>query len=214
LWIGCINKVLCYNTNETKCKNINVGNTYETNVIYDIFIDKLKNTWLAKYRGVTIIDKYNKHTNINDVGGQILKDITTINQDNQGNIWIGSGVNQNSTYKYDGSKFTRIGKESGFTDKCVHKIWKDINGDLWFSVFDNSDPNKNNFGGVYKLVNGKFEKNNQINKLLENGPRLYSMLFDREGTAWSGTNSNLIRLKNNDKKIWSKIGEFGIGKSK
>ena len=212
IWIGCINKVLCYNTNETKCKNINVGKTYETNAIYDIFIDKSQNTWLAKYRGVTVIDKENRHRDFNDVQGQILKDITSINQDKNGNIWIGSGVNENSTYKYDGSKFTRVGLANGFTDKCVHKIWKDTHGDLWFSVFDNSDPNKNNFGGVYKLVDGKFERNNPISKLLINGPRLYSMLFEKDGSTWLGTNTELIKIENDKVKKWSKIGEIGIGK--
>ena len=99
IWIGCISKVLCYNTNETKCRNINVGNTYETNAIYDIFIDKDQNTWLAKYRGLTIVDKNNKHKDVNDILGLSVKDITTINQDNDGNIWIGSGVHEKSTYK-------------------------------------------------------------------------------------------------------------------
>jgi signal transduction histidine kinase/ligand-binding sensor domain-containing protein/ActR/RegA family two-component response regulator len=212
IWIGCINKLLCYNINENKCKSIDVGNTYETNAIYDIFIDNAQNTWLAKYRGVTKIDKKNKHTDLNDILGNSVKDITTINQDKEGNIWIGSGVHEKSTYKYDGTKFTRIGQANGFTDKCVHKIWKDTNGDLWFSVFDNSDPNKNNTAGIYKLVNGKFEKNNLVNKLLANGPRLYSMLFEKNGTIWLGTNTELIRMENNNVKSWSKIGDIGIGK--
>ncbi len=212
IWIGCINKLLCYNTNETKCKNIDVGNTYETNAIYDIFIDNALNTWLAKYRGITKIDDKKKHTDINEILGQSIKEITTINQDKEGNIWIGSGVHEKNTYKYDGSKFTRIGQANGFTDKCVHKIWKDTYGDLWFSVFDNSDPNKSKSSGVYKFVNGKFEQNTLVNKILENGPRLYSMLFEKDGTIWLGTGTDLIKIENNTVKNWSKIGENNIGK--
>lgn len=212
IWIGCIGSLLCYNTNETKCKNISVGSTYETNAIYDIFIDNSKNTWLAKYRGVTIVEKNNKQIDINDILDINLKDITSINQDKDGNIWIGSGVHSNSTFKFDGRNFSKVGKTNGFTDKCVHKIWKDIDGNLWFSVFDNNDPSKNNSGGVYKLIKGKFERNNPVNNLLINGPRLYSMFFENDSTTWLGTNTELIRMKNNTVKTWSKIGEIGIGK--
>jgi CheY-like chemotaxis protein len=213
IWIGCINKLLCYNTNEIKCKKIDVGNTYETNAIYDIFTDKDNNTWLAKYRGLTKIDNNNKHTDINEILGVNIQDITTINQDKDGNIWIGSGVQENSTYKFDGSRFTRIGLANGFTDKSVHKIWKDTQGDLWFSVFDNRDPDKNRTAGVYKLANGKFEQITRINKILTNGSRLYSMLFEKNGTVWLGTNSDLIKVDYNyNIRKWSKIGENIIGK--
>jgi ligand-binding sensor domain-containing protein len=168
---------------------------------------------LAKYRGLTKIDNKNKHTDINDILGITIQDITTINQDKEGNIWIGSGVQENSTYKFDGSRFSRIGLANGFTDKCVHKIWKDTNGDLWFSVFDNRDPNKNRTVGVYKLANGKFEQITPINKILTNGTRLYSMLFEKNGMVWLGTNSDLIKVDNNyNIRKWSKIGENLIGK--
>ncbi len=211
VWVGATNKLLNYNTNQTKCKTINVGNTYETNSINDIFIDKDGNTWLAKNLGITVIDKHNNKKEIINVLGTQLKNVTTINQDTYGNIWIGSGVNNNSTYKYDGNKFTRIGLKDGFTNNSLHKIWKDTEGKLWFSVFDNSNKKKNLTDGIYILQDGKFSMPVSINNLITE-KRVYAILFDTNGYLWIGTNNRLIKYKNGVEKTWYTLDNERIGK--
>ncbi|MCX6186256.1 MAG: ATP-binding protein, partial [Bacteroidetes bacterium] len=211
IWVGCKSKLICYNTNETKCKSIKVGNSYETNTVYDIFTDNQQNIWLAKYRGITVINKNGIQKEITEIAGNSIKNITTINQDRDGNIWIGSGAIENSTYKFDGKKFERIGAKEGLSNKSVHKIWKDLEGNLWFSVFDNNMIAGYPSNGLYKLENGKFIKPIAINTVVKN-TRVYSMLFDTDGSIYIGGHDGIIKTKDSKITKWTKINDDEIGK--
>lgn len=61
-----------------------------------------------------------------------LARIYTINEDNDGNLWIGtvdSGV-----WKYDGNNLTNYTTKDGLTSNAVNVIYKDKNGELWFGT--------------------------------------------------------------------------------
>lgn len=58
--------------------------------------------------------------------------IYTINEDNFGNLWIGTvdaGV-----WKYDGNNLTNYTTKNGLTSNAVNCIYKDKNGELWFGT--------------------------------------------------------------------------------
>lgn len=59
-----------------------------------------------------------------------LARVWSINEDNDGNLWIGTidaGV-----WKYDGKKLTNFTTKDGLTSNAVNTIYKDEKGDLWF----------------------------------------------------------------------------------
>lgn len=68
-------------------------------------------------------------------GSGTLARIYTINEDNNGNIWIGTvdaGV-----WKFDGNNLTNYTTKDGLTSNSVNTIFKDKNGELWFGTDGN-----------------------------------------------------------------------------
>ncbi len=58
--------------------------------------------------------------------------VYSINEDNNGNIWIGTvdaGV-----WKFDGRNLTNYTIKDGLTSNAINTIYKDNNGDLWFGT--------------------------------------------------------------------------------
>lgn len=61
--------------------------------------------------------------------------VYSINEDNIGNIWIGTvdaGI-----WKYDGSNMINYTTNNGLTSNAVNTIYKDNNGELWFGTDGN-----------------------------------------------------------------------------
>lgn len=64
-----------------------------------------------------------------------LARIYSINEDNYGNLWIGTvdaGV-----WKYNGKDLTNYTTKDGLTSNAVNTIYKDKKGDLWFGTDEN-----------------------------------------------------------------------------
>ncbi len=114
--------------------------------VLGIFEDSKGNLWfgnngagLFRYDGKIL-------TNFTEENGLGIKDfiasgksnpgtlarIYTINEDNYGNIWIGtvdSGV-----WRYDGKNLINYTTTDGLASNAVNTIYKDRNGDLWFGT--------------------------------------------------------------------------------
>lgn len=64
-----------------------------------------------------------------------LARIYSINEDNDGNIWVGTvdaGV-----WKYDGNNLTNYTTKNGLTGNAVNTIYRDKTGELWFGTDGN-----------------------------------------------------------------------------
>ena len=68
----------------------------------------------------------------NKPGPGTLARIYSINEDNTGNLWIGTvdaGV-----WRYDGNNLTNYTTKDGLTSNAVNTIYKDKKGELWFGT--------------------------------------------------------------------------------
>ena len=111
-----------------------------------LFEDSKGNLWfgnngtgLFRYDGKTLTNFTEEKVLINvdfrafeKPGFGTLARIYSINEDNNGNIWIGTvdaGV-----WKYDGNKLTNYTTKDGLTSNAVNTIYKDKKGELWFGT--------------------------------------------------------------------------------
>jgi ligand-binding sensor domain-containing protein len=95
-------------------------------------------------------------TRFDKIKGLSKNDIYAINEDNNGNLWI--GANGLGAYCYDGKDFTLI-SETDRKDLMpfgygIQDILEDKNGNLWFGLS----------GGLFRL------KGNSIINVTQNGP--------------------------------------------
>jgi len=114
-----------------------------------LFEDSRGNLWfgnngagLFKYDGSTLTN-FTEEKGLNNAdfrasgkpGLGTLARVYSINEDNGGNIWVGTvdaGV-----WKYDGNNLTNYTTKEGLTSNAVNTIYKDKNGVLWFGTDSN-----------------------------------------------------------------------------
>lgn len=68
-------------------------------------------------------------------GPGTLARVYAINEDNNGNLWIGTV--DAGAWKYDGTNFTNYTTTNGLTSSAINTIYKDKNGELWFGTDNN-----------------------------------------------------------------------------
>ncbi|MES2592572.1 MAG: two-component regulator propeller domain-containing protein [Bacteroidota bacterium] len=175
---------------ETNTANFNTTKTIEFDKnIRSIFQDKNGKYWFGTngaglycYDGKTLI-QFTVKDGLSD------NQVQSIQEDKFGNIWLGTGVYGVS--KFDGKTF------STFTNKANLQIsnnayndWKIEPNDLWFNAG----------GGVYRynynsLVYLPLLKPDLNSKQVQNSPfnlsryAVYSILKDKKGNVWFGTQS-------------------------
>ena len=109
------------------------GNLWFGNNGYGLFqYDGKSLTNFTKEKGLSN-DDFLKTLKVSDKPVQNnLTRIYSINEDNNGNLWIGtidSGV-----WRYDGTNLTNYTTSDGLTSNAVNVIYKDKKGELWFGT--------------------------------------------------------------------------------
>jgi ligand-binding sensor domain-containing protein len=117
--------------------------------VLGLFEDSKGNLWfgnngagLFRYDGTTLTN-FTEEKGLNNAdfrasgksGLGTLARVYSINEDNSGNIWVGTvdaGV-----WKYDGNNLTNYTTKNGLTSNAVNTIYKDKNGELWFGTDSN-----------------------------------------------------------------------------
>jgi len=113
-------------------------------------------------------------------------------EDTDGNLWfssIGEGL-----FKYDGKLFVHFGFEQGLNSNFIYSIFQDKTGNIW--VGTNKGLNRfdgNKFVSVPVVLNNNssayFNNSNNISTPAEN--TVWSMMQDRNGTIWFGTDEDV-----------------------
>ena len=116
-------------------------------------------------------------------------------QDNDGTIWFGTGGD--GLVKYDGKTFTSYAEDAGMSNNHVLSILQDSMKNIWAGT---------RFGlNMLKIDHLKKENSTQEKILVKSygyedgfigiGCNIGSLLQDREGAIWIGTNDRLTVLK-------------------
>lgn len=109
-------------------------NSITSNLTRTIIIDSKNNIWLGTQRGLSKIDKFdNVSRYFYDENNNSGNDITTIFEDINGVIWV--GTRSLGLYKYENGKFLSfklIGRKGSISN--VHSIEQDNNSNLWLAT--------------------------------------------------------------------------------
>ncbi|MFY8021711.1 MAG: response regulator [Bacteroidia bacterium] len=200
VWMGSFAKLNWFQTNNKFWTYTKFNFKQNNSSVKCLFLDRDSNIWTSLVWGLVKIDKYGQQTFFESANGKAFRELTAINQDENGNIWVGSGAYKNMTFSYDGKTWKEHHAKNGFTDNCVHKIEKGIDGKLYFLVFINNGFENGIGEGIFKLENGKFSKPSWQKLLKQN--RFYSFLQQKDNTIWAVGTQYLVRIKND------KISEF------
>ena len=114
-------------------------------IIRSIYQDKNGKFLIGTNNGLTIMYKINDEfiyenfqyqaLNINSLSGNY---ITTISEDDDNNIWIGTQNNGITIFQYSDKKFTRLEKKTNYGSKLINNkiriIKKRRNGEIWIGT--------------------------------------------------------------------------------
>lgn len=121
--------------------------------------------------------------------GLTQSQVQTINQDDDGNLWVGtlSGV-----YKYDGKHFAKFTKRNGLAEEWATCSYKDNAGNLWWGHWG---------GGIsfYNVALKTFE--NLYFEQHSNFTSVNSIVEDKDGNIWVATEGNGVLKMTADRSI-------------
>lgn len=151
-------------------------------IVNSVFQDRDGYLWFATQSGISV---FNGRTFQRFEPDERLMgvDAVTINQDQEGRIWI--GTNTAGVFVYDFNELKAYDQDSGLPGNTVRGIVFDRNNVPWVLTS----------GGVAQWKGGKWQVVNDTEKLLSKG--VLSMIEAGDGSLWFGTQGNgLVRLKN------------------
>jgi ligand-binding sensor domain-containing protein len=168
----------------------NKNKFYQTQIVYDIMLDKAGKLWFATIDGVFVYDGKSlpaeqgsfTHFIINEAENGFLSSndkAEHILEDKAGNIWFGGRTNE-GVYRYDGKSITKFKLKDLFQNgpkpKAHNWAWpqmQDKNGNIWFS----------NWGGAYRYDGKSFKSFTKQDGL----PGMVTRIIeDKNGNLWFG----------------------------
>ena len=100
--------------------------------------------------------------------------IFCIMQDNNGNLWFGTGGG--GACRYDGKYVTHFTEKEGMSNTMIQSIIQDKSGNLWFGMWND---------GVFRYDGKNFTHFTEREGLSNN--TIFSLFQDKDGNIWIGT---------------------------
>jgi signal transduction histidine kinase/ligand-binding sensor domain-containing protein/CheY-like chemotaxis protein len=179
--------------------NLNSTAGLSQNSVQAIFKDRHGFMWFGTQDGLNKYDGYRfsiyKHVP-NDPYTLGANDISTITEDGEGNIWVGTRLGGISRYDSTLDQFINFindpKKSNSLSDNTVTVIYKDRESNLWVGTSNGLNLYNKRTKGFIKFFNGKTDPNSLSNSSIT------SLRQDNLGRLWVGTSSglNLFDVRN------------------
>ncbi|MGL5346223.1 MAG: ligand-binding sensor domain-containing protein [Peptostreptococcaceae bacterium] len=200
IWVATINGLSKINTKTDKITNYydskEKGNLSNYNIA-DVLVTKDNKVVVGTANGLNIYDEtkdkfYRVLHNKNDMTSQ---DIYSLDQDEYGNIWVGTynGLNKIDIKSGKVTKFYNNEDESSLSENTIYKVYCDQNGYVWVGTF-NSGVNKID---IKTNEITRYSNLRNDNKSLP-GNYVRNILRDNDGTIWIGTDNGLAKYNKNN----------------
>ncbi len=180
LWIGTNKGLVKFDGIRFEIINIENDPKKKHICITDLFVDRQGTLWIGSLDGLFQFKnwKFRKFTIKDGLSGN---DISCINEDINGNLWI--GTIDNYLNKFEDGKFIVFNSSNSMEGRSISSIFDDSAGVLWVGAYKD---------GLFKFKSGKFIKRN-ISGLKENHS-INSVYEDRKNCLWRGTDVGLMQI--------------------
>jgi len=177
------------------------GKTFNSNSIYDLYVDATGREWIGTLRGgINIIEPNNNlfttvsfNKNINQDGANDF--ILSFCEDDNSNLWIGTdgaGLRYWNKHNNTFTEYTQTSSPNSLSSNFITYIMRDSRKNIWFSTW---------FGGINKFVAKthtfkKYKCYNPIKKSEDND--IWDMYEDKHKNLWAAaSNEGALYLYNN-----------------
>ena len=183
-----------YTINNRKLSRVNIDPQFQATEIFEVFVDKDKNTWLGLHEGGLLklnqqLRKVSHYVNTNPYQTISGRSVRKIIQDQNGKLWIGSldagidvfnpqtGEYYNVVNYYQGN--------SQISNNDIMSLLEDSKGNIWIGT---------NGGGVnlYLRDSQEFVHLSEKEGIINN--TIFSINEDSNGNIWLQTNRGITRL--------------------
>lgn len=154
----------------------------ENLIIVDLLVDGFSKDkiWLLTSGGLYIAE----HGEIKNAFADIIKKPTAINQDEQGNIWLGTNK---GAWFISATQRIHFNAKNGFTDNMVNRIFKDRENNIWLGT-DGS--------GIFKFNNKSYLTYDE-SQGLQSSIVMSIIKGPKDDEIWMGTYDGIFVHKHN-----------------
>ncbi len=172
-----------------KIEKLDTQNGLSNNFVFDMLHDTItKKSWIAMFGGINMVSESAGRFIVHNLEDSVItpsNQITSIEQDNMGNLWFGTYdagafklISKNGTYQIE--SFNSL---NGITDQRIWDITCSTDNQVWFA---------SNSHGLYCLDNGIVKNISMENGLP--GNQIITFFRDSNRNLWLGSMSNGLTL--------------------
>lgn len=210
LWVGTERGIFLFQTLSKRWTSWKHPFADPRNGVHEITQTSDGSVWLGTFQGLEIHRPNGRVEYFERILGTELGTVTAIAEDNNHNIWIGSGASFPGAFRLSNGSWKHFGEKEGLVANRVHKIRKDRQGRLWFLGLGASYGDRAHQPGAFVLENGAFTHwgvRDSSHEGLING-RVYAFAEGIDGSRWFGTLGGLTRWKNGRWHHWTQSDGF------
>jgi len=161
-----------------------------TDITTSLFVDREENTWIGTVDGLVKWSKGSLKV-FTWLDGLSDHHINAINEDKDGNLWVGTNIG--GLDRLTGDKWTLFNKGSGLTDNQVLSIIEDREGSLWVSTSDGLNQFKDVSITAFTTYEGL--SNDYISGVIETPDRSMFFLSDQGSTVMELKNGSFKKYE-------------------
>ena len=200
LWAGTARGLWLFRASSERWKQLGPAADGDLGVVHDVLLAADGATWIATRGGLVVQRPGREDEVLRQIDGRPIPVVTTVAQDGEGAIWIGSGSGFEGAWRRKDGRWRHFADDAGLHAPRVHAVRIDRQGRPW--LLGLSRHAATGGPGAFVFEDGRFRHVSLPGGV--DAQRVYDLVQSRDGALWFATNDGLHRLRDGAWKSWSK----------